>query len=140
MKEIVQINVGVIPTFLISPTKYKIFLDNKLLFQSNGTFLSGQPQHHQFDVELDPGTHQLDIRIDPTNQQPETIQIIEIAFNNKKFTDVELFLMSKYLLDEPRSIDGIFTNKVDQCTHIGWAGVYRVSFTTPILLWLIRNL
>lgn len=139
MKDITKLRIGVIPVFDRTPTKYKILIDNIPLFESKGMFVSGQVQYHDLAVELESGAHTLDIRIDPTNEQFENIEIVEVAFQGHRLSDKELFLMSQYHLDEPRLIDNVLEHTIDQCTVIGWSGVYRIKFTTPILAWILRN-
>jgi hypothetical protein len=139
LKEIVKIHIGVLPVFDKTPTKYKILVDNTLLFESQGVFLSGQVQYHDLSIELDPGEHSLNVLFDPINDQFENIKIVDIAFNDLKLRPDDLFLMSKYLLDEPRMIDGQMCTQVDQCNVIGWAGTYQIEFTTPLMAWFIRN-
>ncbi len=129
-----------IPVFDNNPTKYKILVDHTPVFESTGDFVSGQAQYHDLDVELDAGRHCLDIRIDPTDRQFENIEIIELSFNNQKIRNDDLSLMSEYLLDHPRLIDGQLCNKLDQCNTIGWAGVYRFAFSTPMIPWILRNI
>ena len=139
MKDIVKIRIGVVPVFDNNPTKYKILVDNTLLFESNSEIVSGQPQHHDLTVELAAGKHNLDLRVEPTGLQFENIEVIDLAFNNQKLRDADLFLMSEYILDQPRMIHGEFEHKIDQCRVMVSPGVYRVSFTTPIMAWIIRN-
>ncbi len=139
LKEIVKIRIGVIPVFDKTSTKYKILVDNTPLFESQGVFVSGQIQYHNLSVELEPGSHSLKVQIEPTNNQFENIEIIDVAFNDLKLRSADLFLMSEYLLDEPRMIDGQMCTQVAQCNVIGWAGTYQMAFTTPLMAWIIRN-
>jgi hypothetical protein len=139
LKEIVKIRIGVVPVFDKTPTKYKILVDNALLFESQSAFVSGQVQYHDLSIDLDPGAHSLNIRLDPDSNQFENIEIVDVTFNGLKLRSDDLFLMSKYLLDEPRMIDGQMCTQVDQCNVIGWAGTYQIAFTTPIMAWFIRN-
>ena len=140
MKEIVQIRVGIIPIFVDTPTDYKILVDDTVLSQSYSRSISGQIEYHAVEIELESGTHNLDIRLDPTNKQFENIEIAEVYFNDQRLRNDDLFLMSEYLLDQERLVDGVLTNRIDQCTCIGWAGVYRIKFPTPIIPWLLRNI
>jgi hypothetical protein len=140
LTEIVKIRVGIVPVFENNPTKYKIFVDDTLLFESNDVSVSGIPQYHDLAVQLEPGPHNLNIRVEPTGLQFENIEIVEIAFNNQKLKEIDLFSLGKYFLDQPRLIDGVIEHKVDQCMVLGWPGTYQVSFATPIMLWMIRNL
>lgn len=140
LKEIVKIRIGIVPVFENSPSKYKILVDNKLFFETNNSFRSGTAQYHDLAVPLDPGPHNLDIRLDPTGLQFENIEVVQLAFNNQKARDIDCFLMGEYLLDQPRLIDGVLKNKIDQCTVLGFPGTYRVGFSTPIMAWMIRNL
>jgi hypothetical protein len=140
LKEIVKIRIGIVPVFENSPSKYKILVDDKLFVENNDSLISGATQYHDLAVSLDKGPHYLDIRIDPTGLQFENIEVVEIAFNNQKLRDIDCFLMGEYLLDQPRLIDGVLKNKIDQCTVLGFPGTYRVDFSTPIMVWMIRNL
>jgi len=140
LKEIVKIRIGIVPVFNDTPSKYKILVDNALLFETNDAFVSGTTQYHDLTVQLDAGPHTLDIRVDPTGQQFENIEIVELIFNNKKSRDIDLFLLGEYHLDQPRLIDGVIEHKIAQCTVLGWPGTYRVPFTTPFMPWMIRNL
>lgn len=140
MKEIVQIRIGIKPIFADTPSDYKILIDNIQLSQSYSTSVSGQVEYHVVESELESGIHCLDIRLNPTNKQFENIEIVEVAFNNQRLRDDDLFLMSEYLLDQERLVDGVVTNKINQCKCIGWGGVYRMKFPTPIIPWLLRNI
>ena len=140
LTELVKIRIGIVPVFEINPTKYKILVDNTLLFETNDAFVSGATQYHDLAVQLDAGPHNLHIRAELTGRQFENIEIVEIAFNDHKLSDIDLFSLGEYLLDQPRLIDGIINHKVDQCTNLGWPGTYQVKFATPIMLWTIRNL
>lgn len=140
MKEIVKIRIGVIPVFDKTPTKYKILVDNTPLFESQGVFVSGQEQYHDLCVELEAGPHSLNLQLEPTNDQFENIKIIDVSFNHLKLRYDDLFLIGKYLLNEPRMIDGEMRTQVDQCNVIGWAGTYRIEFEIPLMAWIIRNL
>ena len=140
LKEIVKIRIGIVPVFENSPTKYKILVDDTLLFETNSVFVSGITQYHDLAVQLDAGPHNLAIRVYPTGQQFENIEIVEIAFNNQKLKEIDLFSLGEYLLDQPRLIDGVIEHKVDQCMVLGWPGTYQVGFATPIMPWMIRNL
>ena len=140
MKEQVQIKVGIKPTFDNTPVDYKILIDDTLMIQSQGAFVSGQLLEHDIDVELDPGPHRLDIRINPTDTQFENIEIVNVSFNEQSLRQIDLFLLSEYLLDQPRIVDGVSTDRLGQFTCIGWAGTYRINFPTPIIPWLLRNI
>lgn len=140
MTEIVKIRIGVVPVFENDPTKYKILVDDTLLFEPNNVSVSGITQYHDLDVQLDAGPHTLSIRVDPTGLQFENIEIVEIAFNNQKLKDIDFFSLGEYLLDHPRLIDGVIEHKLDQCMVLGWPGTYQVSFATPLMPWMIRNL
>jgi len=140
LTELVKIRIGIVPVFEINPTKYKILVDNTLLFETNNAFVSGATQYHDLAVQLDAGPHNLQIRLEPTGLQFENIQIVEIIFNNHKLSDIDLFSLGECIFDQPRLIDGVVGHKVDQCTNLGWPGTYQVKFATPIMLWTIRNL
>lgn len=140
MKEKLQIKVGLKPTFKYTPTNYKIYIDDTLMIESQPPFSSRQVLEHIIDAELDKGIHYLNIRIFPTNLQFENIEILKVSFNDQTLREIDLFLLSEYLLDEPRIIDGVKTDKIEQCTCIGWRGVYRIKFSIPIVPFLLKHI
>lgn len=140
LTETVNLRIGIVPVFENIPSTYQILVDNVVLFETDNTMISGSVQHHDLCVPLTPGSHDLNIRFLPTGQQFENIQVVGLEFNTLKLRDIDLYLMSEYLLDQPRLVDGLMTHKIDQCTVLGWAGTYRFGFSTPIMPWMIRNL
>lgn len=140
MKELVKIQVGIRPIFHHTPTKYKILIDNTPVFESHRGLVSEQVQQHNLSVELDPGQHVLGVRIEPTNLQFENIEITSVSFNDQPLREADLYLMSKYHLDQARDIDGVSQHILDQCKILGWAGTYEIAFSSPVMPWIIRNL
>ena len=140
MSDTIDIGIGIVPHFQIRPPQYTICIDNTLLFDSQGLDFGHDLQCHEFKIDLVAGTHRLKIKFLETADYQTGIDIVQLHLNQHQFSEIDIYLKGEFVLDHPRSIDGIITNTITQYKHLGWSGTWSFDFGVPWLIWALRTL
>ena len=103
------------------------------------------PTEYKFDTELSSGTHCLEIKhLHKQPTDPDTALIIKsITFND--ITSDKFVWEGIYYPEYPKpwaAEQGHLPQELTATKHLGWNGVWRLTFTAPIFTWIhtVENL
>lgn len=140
--ESVDISIRLSGTYWKDKPQAKVYVDNILLFDGE----IGEPLDINWKNELSSGSHDLIIKMynkdkfqtvieDGKVVKDSLINIEKIEFDGINI-DYLAQSLSIYQPVEQSGVPAIVRN----CVNLGWNGTWKLSFNTPIYIWLLENL
>lgn len=140
--EPVDISIRLSGTYWKDKPQAKVYVDNILLFDGE----IGEPLDINWKNELSSGSHDLIIKMYNKDRFQTVIEDGEVVkdslINIEKITfdgiDID-YLAQSLSIYQPVEQPGV-PAIVRNCVNLGWNGTWKLSFNTPIYIWLLENL
>ena len=140
--EPVDISIRLSGTYWKDKPQAKVYVDNILLFDGE----IGEPMDIDWKNELSLGSHDLTIkmynkdRFQTVLENGEVVKDSLINIEKITFDEIDIgYLAQSLSIYQPIEQPGVPAT-VRNCVNLGWNGTWKLSFNTPIYIWLLENL